>query len=105
MKYICVDCGNRFSKKHDGAWHECTKCKGDAWWAGSSKFTGAPYIKKFVDVKAFGVDEKGREVAIDSKGNRVDPSKTRYDTKRDPKGWKATGKKVREKDKYGNPNS
>lgn len=40
MKYICVSCGHRFSRKGDFAWKECPKCKGDAWWEGSSKFSG-----------------------------------------------------------------
>jgi hypothetical protein len=48
------------------------------------------------DVVAFGRDVKGREVAIDKKGKRIDPSQTRYDLKKDPHGWKATGKKVKE---------
>jgi len=56
---------------------------------------------------AFGHDIKtGRPLAIDKKGNKFDPGKTRYNLARDPHGWKATkGKnKLRKSDKYGRPN-
>lgn len=56
------------------------------------------------DVVAFGHDAKGREVAIDKKGKRIDPSQTRYDLKKDPHGWKASGKKVKPLDRKGRPN-
>lgn len=59
-------------------------------------------IKKYRDPVAFGRDRKtGRPVAVDKKGKRFDPSGTRYDLRKDPRGWKVTGKKVREKDEYG----
>lgn len=54
---------------------------------------------------AFWKDPKtGKEFATDAKGKIMDPSETRYDTNRDPRGWKATGKKVREKDSHGRLN-
>lgn len=58
------------------------------------------------DAVAIGVDKiTGRQVAINEKGQRVPVEKTRYDLKNDPHGWRATGKKVREKDSKGNPNN
>ena len=105
MKYICTSCGHHFYKYQDRASHPCTECDGTAWWKDSSKHGGGiAILGKYAEVTAFGVDEKGRQVGITTKGKRVDPSKTRYDLKRDPKGWKAIGKKVRSKDQYGNPN-
>lgn len=58
------------------------------------------------DAVAFGVDKKtGRPVAISAKGKIIDASETRYDLKNDPRGWKATGKKVRSKDNKGRENN
>lgn len=105
MKFICVDCGYTFKGKKDRAWYECPKCKGSAWWEGSSKFTGAPHVKKYKEPVAFGHDKKtGQPIAIDKKGKRFDPSETRYNLNRDPKGWKAVGKKIRDKDQSGEDN-
>ena len=109
MKYICISCGHKFYRYRDRASYECKnkklKCDGTAWWKDSTKHGGGVFVKgKYIEAKAFGVDEKGRQIAISTKGKIVDPSRTRYDLKRDPHGWKATGKKVRSKDQYGNPN-
>lgn len=61
-------------------------------------------IKHYPDVVALGHDKKtGRPIAIKKDGKKIDVSDTRYDTERDPHGWKATGKNPREKDKFGRP--
>ena len=54
------------------------------------------FHKKYTDVVGFGVDKAtGKEVAVDTKGRRVDPKDTRYNPTKDPHGWRATGKKVK----------
>ncbi len=62
-------------------------------------------IKHYPDVSALGYDkETGRPIAIRRKdGKKIDVSDTRYDTERDPHGWRATGKKTKEKDEFGRP--
>lgn len=109
MKYICTSCGHKFYRYEDRASYDCKnkkiKCDGTAWWGGSSKHHGGGVmVKRYPDVKAFGVNEKGQQIAVTTKGKVVDPSTTRYDLKRDPHGWKATGKKVSKIDQYGRPN-
>lgn len=56
-------------------------------------------FKKFKDATALGHDkETGRPIAIDSRGRKFDSSETIYEqTPNDPYGWKATGKRVRDK--------
>jgi hypothetical protein len=50
-------------------------------------------IKHYREPVAFGHDrETGKPMAIDKKGRFFDPSETRYNTKTDPHGWKATDK-------------
>ncbi len=62
-------------------------------------------VKRYKDAVAFGIDKAtGQPHAIDKKGRRFDPDKTRYDFARDPHGWEKTGKKVRKTDEFGNPN-
>lgn len=62
-------------------------------------------VHRFKDASAFGYDRKtGRPIALDTHGKRIDPSETRYDLKRDPHGWKKTGKKVAAIDDHGKPN-
>ena len=102
MKFICLKCGYEFKGKSDRAWYECPKCKGDAYWEKSGKFTGLPATNKYTEVTAFGTDEHGRTVGLTKGGKRVDPSQTRYNFHTDPQGWKAVGKKVREYDSKGN---
>jgi len=63
---------------------------------------GPALVGQYKEVVAFGYDKKtGREVGITEKGERVDPSQTRYDLRSDPRGWKVQGKKVRETDSQG----
>lgn len=65
---------------------------------GKSVSTGR--IRRYTEVVAFGHDKAtGRPWALDKKGNRVDPERTRYNTERDPHGWGATGK-IPKKKKY-----
>lgn len=67
---------------------------------------GRQLVGRFKEAVAFGHDKAtGRPWAIGKKGEKFDPMLTRYaQHPNDRFGWKATGKKVREKDKYGNPN-
>lgn len=58
-------------------------------------------INNKVDIVAVATDENGQEVGITEKGNKVSMEDTRYNTLKDPYGWKAVGKKVREKDEKG----
>lgn len=62
-------------------------------------------ILKYREAVALGYDQKtGRPLAIDKKGKKFDIKETGYDLIRDPRGWKATGQKVRPFDKFGRPN-
>ena len=57
---------------------------------------------RFKDATAFGYDKKtGKPVALDKKGNRIDPKDTRYNFKKDPHGWRSVGMKVRSTDSQG----
>lgn len=59
-----------------------------------------------VDITAIGFDKKtGQEVGITKNGGRVPLEKTQYNKKNDPRGWKAIGKKYREKDEFGLKNN
>jgi len=40
-KYICIECGHHFKRKGEHAYLVCPRCDGDAWWEGSSKFSGS----------------------------------------------------------------
>lgn len=58
------------------------------------------------NITAFGIDKAtGKEVALNENGDKVDVKETKYDLKGDPRGWKATGQKYRETDKYGRKNN
>jgi hypothetical protein len=57
-----------------------------------------PFYKRFKDVVGFGKDpQTGLEVGVTTGGKRVSLDETRYDFKKDPHGWQATGKKVKGK--------
>lgn len=62
-------------------------------------------FKKYREAVALGYDTKtGKPLAIDVHGHKFSASDTRYDTKNDPRGWKAIGKKVRPYDRLGRLN-
>lgn len=53
--------------------------------------------KTFKDAIAFGHDtETGKPIALDKQGKRIDPRETVYTQKKDPFGWRATGKKIKD---------
>lgn len=59
------------------------------------------------DMAAFGYDKAtGKPIWIDTNGRKYDQGddRIRYDLNKDPHGWKATGKKVRQTDSRGRPN-
>ena len=57
----------------------------------------------YEDVVSFHYAKGGGMVGVNSKGKLIDPKDTRYDLQRDPHGWRAVGKKVRDTDRYGRP--
>jgi len=62
-------------------------------------------IRRHREAVALGYDTKtGRPLAIDRKGKKFDLKETRYDLKRDPRGWEASGQRVRAFDKFGRRN-
>jgi hypothetical protein len=108
---ICPDCGKRHKSEYDeSTWFNQTKCpkcykiylidkKGQLEKIISSS------TRHYKDLTALVIDKKtGQPFWLDKKGKKVrhDSSDVRYDLRNDPHGWKATGKKVRETDKYGN---
>ena len=98
MEFTCPNCHYVF--KYDSEWSNwarCPKCKGEAIAEKPWNFV----VNRYVDVTAFGTDEHGETVGVTKKGKRVDPSQTRYNFHKDPHGWKAVGKKVREYDSKG----
>lgn len=102
----CPGCGKKF-RYPPALQAKCPKC-GRVFPINKSGqympvWTGVSGLKE--NVTGFGYDATGRLVGINEKGKRVDPRDTRYDVHNDPRGWKTAGKKVREKDKHGNPNN
>ena len=102
VNYTCLSCGHKFDIEYT-SWKPtttCQKCKKTARMTSTlaSKRKVNLFFKKYKDVTAFGYDEHGKEVAIDTKGNRIEPSETRYKPE-DEHGWQATGHKVKGKQK------
>jgi len=100
-KFECKNCGYKFVRiyKHELYETMCPSCKKIVRNRQKPKLKDAKSIfyHKYKDVTAFGYDRKtGKPVAIDTKGKRISPSETRYDLERDPRGWKAIGKKVKD---------
>src|SRR3990172_8633358 len=63
------------------------------------------FVQMHREVTALLIDKKtGQPVWVDKKGKKIPygDSSVRYDLQTDPRGWRATGQKVRESDKYGN---
>jgi len=107
IQYVCLDCKYSFSIEYKG-WYpsiQCIKCGGVAWMKDLAKSDLQNiHVKKYKEPVAFFKDNKGRTYGVDKKGNKIDPSETRYDLKHDPHGWKAAGYKVRSHDAKGRPN-
>ena len=112
MLVTCPECGAKlaceFKERLYGYQRRCNKCqnkksKVDREREGKQgPKRGPAFVGRYKDVVAFGTDRKtGREVGISTDGKRVDPSRTRYDLRGDPRGWKVTGKKVRDTDRQG----
>lgn len=104
----CPECGADKSCKFDGYTYlpRCPECQEavDKERAKNVSRSGGFYHKKYADVTALGIDtDTGQPMWLDKKGKRIrhDDSRIRYDMINDPRGWKATGKKVTDKN-YGN---
>ena len=77
---------------------KCHKCSGIARMEFLSTIDGEGaniVFNKYKDVTGFGYDDHGDLVALDTKGNRIDPKDTRYNLEDDEYGWKTTGHKVK----------
>jgi hypothetical protein len=60
------------------------------------------------EMAAFGYDKKtGQPIWIDKKGRKYDSNddKVRYNIHSDPHGWKAAGKRIRDRDAKGRENN
>ena len=96
VKYLCGTCNYKFIIKYTG-WYptiKCPKC-GESAHMVRNLGVSTVYIKnKSKQPVAFWRTPKGI-VGSDGKGNIIDPKDTKYDLKKDPHGWKAIGKKVK----------
>jgi len=109
VTYKCLYCKHKFSVEYRG-WYPtrtCLACRNTAMYEDMVGVnTSNTSIKP--DMAAFGYDKRtGQPIWIDTHGKRHahDSSKVRYDLKNDPRGWKATGKKVRPFDEKGRLNN
>lgn len=99
VRIICPKDNYTYEDKYTGA-YSSTKCP-NCFFIFNIDKNGKPtrsqsFYKRFKDVVGFGQDPKtGLEVAIDTRGKHIAVDETRYDFKKDPHGWKATGKKVK----------
>jgi protein-arginine kinase activator protein McsA len=98
VRIICPKCQYTYEDSYEGKF-TTTKCP-DCYTIFGIDERGKPttsnvFYKKFADITGIGKDERGQEVAITTKGKRVSLEDTRYDTRKDPHGWRATGKKVK----------
>ena len=104
--YKCLSCEKKFERNYNG-WKPstiCVKCGKTAWYIDLLPEQSSVSVRKFKDVTALVIDKKtGEPLWLDGKGHKLkyDSSDVRYDLVHDPHGWKSTGKKVREYDKYG----
>lgn len=106
--YECLSCKHKFEREYTG-WYPttiCPNCRNTAMYENMVGVnTRNTEIKP--EMAAFGHDKTtGQPYWVDTKGkrHRHDSSAVRYDLSKDPRGWKAAGKKVRETDSKGNPN-
>lgn len=106
VEYICLVCKTKFKEEYK-SWKprtECVKCGKPAQYLSLFNLGGSPNIQRYQDVTALVVDKKtGEPLWLTKKGNklRYGDSQVRYDLQKDPHGWRATGQKVKERDKYG----
>lgn len=106
VEYICLVCKSKFKKEYKG-WKpkdKCIKCGGAAQYVSLFEQGGQPGFNLHIDVTALVQDKKtGEPLWLDKKGKKIKygDSQVRYDIKKDPHGWRSTGQKVRETDKYG----
>lgn len=106
VTYRCNTCETVFKVNYTG-WYPttiCKKCGGTAKYADLEG--GGGFIKRYKDVTALVFDKKtGEPLWLDKNGKKLkyDSPEVRYNPTSDPHGWSATGKKVRETDKYGRP--
>jgi len=99
VSYTCNSCGYKYRLPYAG-WYPhipCLKCGKTAKMdilSGNNMF-----VKKYSDVTALVFDKKtGQPLWLGKNGKKLrhdDPS-VRYDLIKDPRGWRAVGKKVRE---------
>ena len=107
VTYKCTACNFTFTIKYNG-WYpttSCKKCGGTARYDDIESTGGGVFIKKYKDdITSLVIDKKtGQPLWLDKKGRKIryDSPEVRYDPRRDPHGWRSTGHKVRETDKYG----
>src|SRR3989304_3130672 len=102
--FNCPRCKVGSVSKH--AWLPCEDCLKDPEYrkevrVALKKTLDRSGIKHYREPTAFGYDRAtGRPWALDRFGKKFDPSETRYDLKRDPHGWKSTGKIPKKKKIY-----
>lgn len=99
--YECVSCSHKFEREYRG-WYPTTPCEVCQGTAMYESMVGVNTRNTDIkpDMAAFGYDKvTGQPVWVDTKGNRHrhDSNKVRYDLNKDPHGWRATGKKVKER--------
>lgn len=102
----CPTCGSKLSCEFMSCSHAscCQKCKEkkeieEKQKGGTENKKDTTFIfKKYRDITSVFKDKKtGTLVGVDEKGRKVDMKNTRYDLKKDRYGWRATGKKVRDR--------
>lgn len=104
----CPDCGNKLTCEFAPMWYgyapRCEKCQEKINKRNKKEEIANIGIRTHREAVAFYKGPKGELLASDGKGHMFSPDETIYDMKKDPRGWRATGKKIREKDRHGNPN-
>ncbi len=100
----CPECDSKltcdFSPTYYGYKPRCSKCqkkKDDKKYKENPPKPTTFGISHFKEVTGFGYEKRtGRYVGVTDKGKHVDVSETRYDLRKDPHGWRAVGKKVKD---------
>lgn len=106
VEYICLICKYKFKEEYK-SWKpktKCIKCGQTAQYVSLFNTGGQPMFHQYKDVTALVYDKKtGEPLWLDKKGNKIKygDSQIRYDLQKDRFGWRATGQKVRDTDKYG----
>ena len=98
VKYKCLTCNHVFKKPYKG-WYpttNCPKCGQTAKYEDLLQNKSSVSFGKYKDVTALVFDKQtGQPLWLTKGGKKLrhdDPS-VRYDLVKDPRGWKATGKK------------